>query len=664
MKCRVERKKGRVFININNTNYFPLAFKTFRACDKNISDFYNAGIRLFNVLTGSITSAIGLPYSLFGETWLDDEIYDFKPIDEQIDLFIKNAPESYLSVMLQVDTRDWWLQKRKGYPNSFTHMAHMEADGEWRDLAGKYIQAAINHIEKKYGEKVFGYFLLGGTTTEWFSEYTYEYPSKLTEREFKKWTGIENRLIPNYDERETDKDVVFLGEDLYKNLIDYRKFEAWQRTDTIEYFVNKAQEILKHKKLLGLYYGYIFELENQRLWDTGYLNYERIFISKDIDMISSPMSYSYRAQDDSSEGMVADATLSLHDKIDFLEHDQTTCILPDEFEGKRFVHPNKAETIEEDINLLRRDFMLAFGNGIAMWWFDMLGGWWYDDRFMEEIKKMILISNTLSDKEYKPLSEVAVIVDPESMYYVNKNSGINNMALSEQRRELSYLGVPYDLYSTCDLKNIDIEKYKVYIFLCNFKNTDELVEFSEKLKRENKTMIFSYACNLVKEKVDLTCMSKLLGFEIDKNECFEKTMLMDGQEYSCSQAVECFQVVGDAIKLGYYKESRNCSAAYKKDGYLTVFSGLPMIHKELIRKILEMSAVHMYFDNYDNLIYPNNLGMGIYHRIERDAIIHLKEDDAFVDIFDGKEYLSKEKTLFVSYSGKRAKLLIRKSALE
>lgn len=57
-------------------------------------------MRLFSVLIGGLTSALGVPYSLFGDTWVGDGQYDFAPLDAQMDLFIQNAPDAYFAPML------------------------------------------------------------------------------------------------------------------------------------------------------------------------------------------------------------------------------------------------------------------------------------------------------------------------------------------------------------------------------------------------------------------------------------------------------------------------------------------------------------------------------------------------------------------------------------
>ena len=112
MNCntKIVRENGVLKIQINGKNYNPLSFKSFRPNPQNVSEFYNAGIRLFSVLSSGITSALGVPYSLYGESWTGDNQYDFSAIDRQMDMFIENAPDAYFAPMLQIDPRDWYLK--------------------------------------------------------------------------------------------------------------------------------------------------------------------------------------------------------------------------------------------------------------------------------------------------------------------------------------------------------------------------------------------------------------------------------------------------------------------------------------------------------------------------------------------------------------------------
>ena len=117
MNVKLTRHLGRLKVDINGKLYEPLSFKSFRPNPNNVSEFYSAGVRLFSVLTTGLTSALGVPYSLFGESWVGEGEYDFSAIDRQMDMFLKNAPDAYFAPMIQIDTRDWYLEAHPDKPN-------------------------------------------------------------------------------------------------------------------------------------------------------------------------------------------------------------------------------------------------------------------------------------------------------------------------------------------------------------------------------------------------------------------------------------------------------------------------------------------------------------------------------------------------------------------
>ena len=72
MKTSIENINGTNCIVIDGQPIDSLAFKTFRPTANNLSDFYKAGVRIFNVFCSGLRSGIQMPYSLFDETWFGD----------------------------------------------------------------------------------------------------------------------------------------------------------------------------------------------------------------------------------------------------------------------------------------------------------------------------------------------------------------------------------------------------------------------------------------------------------------------------------------------------------------------------------------------------------------------------------------------------------------
>ncbi len=231
-------------------------------------------------------------------------------------------------VNVHLDVRQWWLKENSGRPDSFTHLLQIAADEKWRRETADYLQALIRHSEEKYPDKVVGYFLLGGFTTEWFSGYDQEgtHPIKLAAfREYMKDDAVE---IPTKEELEKSEAQIFLDPQKDKKVTAYRKFHAELVADLVLCYCRAAQEILKHKKLVGVFFGYIMELMHSFMWNYGHLALDKVNESADVDMIATPTSYHFRNYDDCGAHMILGDTLALHGKMYFSSFDNLTFLTP------------------------------------------------------------------------------------------------------------------------------------------------------------------------------------------------------------------------------------------------------------------------------------------------------------------------------------------------
>lgn len=672
MKTKVVRDNGILKIDINGKLYNPLSFKSFRPNEKNVSEFYDAGIRLFSVLTSGITSALGVPYSLYGESWVGENEYDFSKIDDQMDMFIKNAPDGFFAPMIQLDTREWYLKLHPEVPNSFTHLSQIAYDETWRKAAADYMKKAILHIEEKYGDKVYGYFLLCGTTTEWFSEKDFEASHPIKEKGFKKWTNDENAKLPDL-ERLNLKGDVFLTPD-EKDVYIARKFHSETIADLILYFTGEAQSVLNHNKLLGLYYGYLFELGGERLFNNGILDYEKVFLSPDIDMISSPSSYPYRKIGDPSAFMLTKETLDAHNKLYFLEFDHITHVAPDEIkEGYDENNKNgiitkipgsrsKCKTETESLNLMYRDFVLCTANQTALWWFDMFDGWFRSEGMMNAISEMIEINKTLCNIKTEQNAEVAVFAEGSSMYRVRKSSNLATVCLSDIRRTLASMGAPYNLYSICDLNLEKIGKYKVYIFINQYDITDEnkrIIE--EKLKKAGKSILWIYAPDYAGNgNLNAQNISKITGINVDFSDTSNGKLVFKNETFDYPLSTPYFYINDETANTLSYFENKKVSAGYKEvDGFKSFYVATPNLPPKLLRDILKLSDVYIYSDEDLVYTYVNSYVTGVYNASGKDCEINLAQDGEYKDLIEDKIYQCKNGKLKLPEKDINAFLLVR-----
>ena len=132
MKAEIIEKNGVKYVAADGKIIDTLCLKSFRPTKNNVSDFYNAGVRIFHVYCSGLMSALNIPYSAYGETWFGDNDYRFESLYDQIEMFMENAPEAYLFVNVHLDVRQWWRDQNPGRPNSFTHLSQIAADKKWR----------------------------------------------------------------------------------------------------------------------------------------------------------------------------------------------------------------------------------------------------------------------------------------------------------------------------------------------------------------------------------------------------------------------------------------------------------------------------------------------------------------------------------------------------
>lgn len=671
MIVKTVRKNGILKIDINGKLFDPLSFKSFRPNPQNVSEFYKAGVRLFSVLSSGIICALGVPYSRYGESWIGESEYDFSAIDRQMDMFIENAPDGYFAPMFQIDTRPWYCEKYPETPNSFQHLSQTAHDERWKKAASDYLKAAIRHCEEKYGDRIYGYFLLGGMTTEWLAHPDKEASHPIKERAYKQYRNDPSALLPTLSEFER-KGPVFLEED-EENVLSARRFHGETVADLVLYFANQAQSVLNHRKLIGLYYGYLLHLGGEFLFNSGHLGYEKVFLSPDIDMISSPSEYRFRGIYDPSGFMLTQKTLDIRDKLYYLEFDHITHVAPtminepcEDISGNGCLKAipgakNKCKDQTESLNLMWRDFVLCYANGAALWWFDMFDGWFRSDEMMSAIERMITIRrDVLADKNKESVAEIAVYAEGESMYHVRKSSDIATVCLSDMRRSFAEMGAPYDIYSIADIDLCDCNKYKLIIILDSYDISIERMQKIRDLQKNGVSVLWMYAPDYARDGVnDVSRISKAVQMSVSSFDIPYNGLVYNGNVTPNRVAAPYFAIdETDAVKpLARYDDGK-VAIASTKDGK-NIYAAVPFVPSDVLRDIAKTLGVFVYSENPKVYTYVNADVISVYNATEGDASIFVKSDGVYRDLIEGGVYKSADGVLTLPIKSIRAYMLVK-----
>lgn len=667
MNVSIKRDRGMLKINIGGKLYAPLSFKSFRPDPQNVSEFYAAGVRLFSVLSSGIISALGVPYSLYGESWIGDGKYDFSAIDRQMDMFIENAPDGYFAPMLQLDTRPWYLAEHPEAPNSFTHLSWAAYNEDWKRAAAEYLKAAIRHCEERYGDRIYGYFILGGMTTEWLAHPDKEASNPLKEAGYRRYLNDGNAALPT-DAELSRTGRVFLEAD-EDNVLKARRFHAETVADLVLYFASEAQSVLRHKKLLGCYYGYLLHLGGEFLYDSGHLGYEKVFLSPDIDMISSPSCYRYRALTDPSAFMLTQKTLDIHGKLYFLEFDHITHVAPTminepcaDTSGNSCLREipgatSKCKNAEESLDLMWRDYILCYANGAAMWWFDMFGGWFRSKEMMDAIGRMISLHGEMSTVDRQSIAQIAVYAEGESMYRVRKSAGIGTVCLSDMRRTLAETGAPYDLYSISDIELCDTKRYKLLILLNEYDIPAARMEKLRELEAQGVTVLWMYAPDYAGgNSPDVARMTEATGLKIRETDSSNGGLLYRGELTPCKVAAPYFSVTDEnAVPYAYF-ENGEVAVAGTRDGR-SIYAGTPFIPSSLLRDLVRERGIFVYSEEPRVYTYVNAGAICVYNATDADANISVQRDGTYTDRITGERFVSDNGRLTLPLRKLRAYLL-------
>lgn len=531
MNAQIVYQNGVPKIEINGEIISSVSFRSFWPRPDITRKFAEGGIRLMSIYPSGILCSLGVPYSQFGEFWLGNGVYDWDVVRAQVNQFLENAPNDYFSLILQLDTRDWFLKEHPECPNSFYHIPEACCCEAWRETAKRCIRDILEFFDREYPEKLYAVYVCAGGTCEWYnSDYMGYHPLK--EAAFREWTGDPNRRLPSDAETEKGQYGLLLGEE-NQNVMDYWRFLTDKVCETILEYAH-AVKTYNQGILVGCFTGYscVFGLQQNTCCHNGMV--KRLFDSPDIQIIFSPASYRLRGLEDVSNSQLAMASARLHGKVYYHEIDNTTYVSNNNIYAQvlqQFAH-RRHGSLKESIHYARREAACTFAELGTYWWFDMFGGW-YDNA---ELKDALLDIGRAQERLYsKPIAsnaQIAYMLDERSSAHQAKRSVLHDQA-EPQLRELGRIGAQVDVYAAEDLldSRFHREQYKLYVFPDLTDPSPEMRKAIEELRTSGASILFLYAPGIFRDgKFDPSAMRELTGLNLMQSDApFGYTVAKNGE---------------------------------------------------------------------------------------------------------------------------------------
>ena len=516
MNAKLTFEQGAPRLVINGEEISTVSFRSFWPQPGITRDFGEGGIRLMSVYPSGILCSLGVPYSQFGEFWVGEGQYDWNALRRQMDQFIENAPNAYFSLILQLDTRDWFLKEHPECPNSFYHIVEACCCAEWRASARRCIRDTLAFLDREYPEKIYAVYVCAGGTCEWYnSDPMGDHPLK--ERAFRAWCGDPERKLPTEEELRAGEHGMVLAEG-ERNVTDYWKFLADTVTDTILEF---AHEVKAYNPglLVGCFSGYILAHGRQVNYKCQNGLIQRLFGSPDVEMIFSPASYNLRGLEDVSNSQLPMASVYAHGKLYYHEIDNTTfCANGNVYAQvlQQYAH-RRHHSLEESIHYARREAACTFGALGTYWWFDMFGGWYDDKRLQEALLDIGRAQQRLYAKPVSPIAQVAYLLDETSNFSLSGQNVLHELMTQDQMRQLGRMGCPVDYFAAEDLllPGFARDRYQLYIFPNLVAPSEAMRKAIAELRASGKSCLFVYAPGLVREgRFDPEGMRELTGLSL------------------------------------------------------------------------------------------------------------------------------------------------------
>jgi len=585
---------------------------------------------------------------------------DFASWDAKIDAILAANPRALLLPRFGLDNLPgWWVEQHRDdlmlYDNGDRGLPSM-ASAAWEEAAGQSLVLLVRHLEAKYGDHVLGYHPCGQHTGEWFYDRSWEarlagFEAPMQEA-FRRCVHDDTALVPTAEERRALGDSLFLDPIRQRRLIEFNTLQQAAMEQPLERFAHLIKRETGGRKLVVLFYGYIFELAGLPAGPaaSGHLALGRLLDCPDVDIVCSPVSYGDRQPGGMGAFMSLVDSVQLHGKL-WLNEDDTRTYLssPDDPYGR-------AETLPQTLAVHDRNFAHIATRGAALWWMDLPGeGWLESSPIWDNCARLrrTYEAGMRSPRPYRP--EVAVVVDEASLLHLAYGVQVSAPALSGFRQELYRMGAPLGFYLLSDVIAGKVPWPKLYIFLDAFALDDaQRRALLKQVRRPGKTALWVYAPGFVAgDRTGADLVSDLVGMTVTAESApipataaigKEARAALPGvrlQEFGPDAAYAPLFAVTDpqAWPLAHYTANGQVAAALKEQGgWQSVFLGPPRATASLLRAIARRAGVHIYLAS-DDIVAAGNSLVSVHATASGSKTLVLPEAGSLTDVHTGQVVL-------------------------
>lgn len=459
----------------------------------------DAGIDLVSISPMHTANAFGEPYSVYPPIWKYDENYDFSSLDRHISDVWKIHPKARFVCAIDLNS-PLWLARRLSL-DSFYSLNACSLHPEWMSLTTKYLNAFLDYAETKYPERMAGYVLACGRTTEWI-DHNYFCADELKSGYYEEWCRRKNLpvlRIPDSKELRTARHGFIRDPEQEAHVIQWLHYANDLIAELAIHFISTARKKIRKDVKIGIFFGYPFHMMAE-----GQHECERVFDTAPPDFVIGASCNSKRDIGCTS-GYIATLQMLKRRGIMYLHEcdriTSTTNRTLNESISLTGEIWNAWKTPREDIAGLRREMCLSLIHRFHLWWFNI----WGKSYASPEVKNAIAQMKTAWDR-YAGYStgsnaEILLVHDPESNYRINFYDHPKQYFLAHGLRdEFSDAALPFDTAAWNDLDKIDLRQYKMILFQSHAVSDAKRNSILEKhVYRPDRLLVWLHAPGIISE---------------------------------------------------------------------------------------------------------------------------------------------------------------------
>ena len=632
--------------------------------------FARAGVHLFQLDLGCWPSA---PDADPSAAW-----------DRVLAPTLEADPEARIWLRVSTEPPRWWLETHPGH----TQMHYDQNNGDhfdlrvayasaaWRTAAAGHLRRLVEHMEERWGDRVWAYNIQAGDCGEWAYSWspvvsgyapaqTAAWREWLRERyasaaELRKaWNDPQADFAaaepPPWSER-TRKSTWPPASHLIdpveeRRLVDWLSFHGRAQAEALAHLAAATRQALNERgrrKLISAFHGY-------HIWpygsaygpcNTGFSDLEPVLRSPDIDALCTPLAYIHRNPGGLYSHHDLAATIRLHGKLFYTEDDTFTHRA--KWTPWRYCCRNAPETV----NILRRNLAGALSEGATQWWMDHDSGDWYLDPELEAgVTAMRKLADVALSYDRTPCAEVAYLTNEASFRILRQEPALIDQLWPKQQTELLRLGAPVDFVRVRDLElavqNGDVARWKfVVVAGCLWLDPEERELLRRTLLRDGRHVLFLHGQGICDgARLDLAFTSELAGIRLQTyghgGPCRAETVLEGAHlSWGTDQEVAPILYADDpaAETLGWLERQYYPALVRKRHAdWTALWSGVPGLPWNLLGHLAEGAGVHRYLADGSQVMAHAGL-LAIHPAGDGPRILRLPQPCQLIDALTGEEH--------------------------